>query len=119
MRRGKRTKAMSIMSVTDVENAVADEASRHDAAMALIAARVRRKIVIPACKKLGLRFTAHSGSFWFNSIADDGRVCDLSAEWECDDAGVPELKAVIEVLRVSAGWDTTIGELIESFDPSK
>lgn len=107
------------MSLMNVQNEVAAEVARHDAAMALIAARVRSDVVIPACVKLGLRFAAHSGSFWFNSIAPDGSVCDLSAEWECDLCGVPELKAVIEVLRVSAGMGTTIGELVESFDPSE
>ena len=80
---------MSTMSILDVQSEVAAEVARHDAAMALIATRVRSEVVVPACKKLGLRFTAHSGSFWFNSIAADGRVCDLSAEWECDEAGVP------------------------------
>lgn len=84
----------------------------------MIAARVRRELVIPACEKHGFRFDAHSGSFWFNSIGLGGHVCDVSTEWECDLVGVPELKAVIEVLRASAGGITTIGELVESFDPS-
>lgn len=110
---------MGTMNPSEVKNAVAVEADRYNAAMALIAARVRNEIVIPACKKHGLRFTAHSGSFWFNSIAADGPVRHLSAEWECDDAGVPELKAVIEVLLVSIDWNTTIGELVESFNPSE
>lgn len=110
---------MSNLSLSDVENAVAIEVERHAAAMALIAAKVRDEVVIPACRKYGLRFTAHSGSFWFNSVALDGLVCDLSAEWECGQCGVPELMAVIAILRTPAGCHTTIGELVESFDPSE
>lgn len=107
------------MSILDVQSEVAAEVARHDAAMALIATRVRSEVVVPACKKLGLRFTAHSGSFWFNSIAADGRVCDLSAEWECAEAGVPELKDVLKILHTSALGNEAIGELVESFDPSE
>ena len=80
---------------------------KHDRALEKLALQVQKEVVIPYCRKRGLRFSAGMGTWTFRY--KNGKSANRSIH-----------KNIRNLLNCQRGhWQVPLGSLMEDFDPSE